>query len=234
MTTLNNRPNNVALTGEALLAKVREEGERLSKVDLCIACGYIRGYQDDGTPVPAFADFYEALLVAKGFQAEQVDEVRQAIREDNPEEEPLLSGLSREEFVAAVKDEVHEMRKLLSYDQPIVDKVSVLIQLSALINVHQEWLQAREAAGENTQAYIDDIEKLNTCRAKLLSVHLGENDHWYMEEPTKAPAPMTVGLQVFTDVVKRANKLQAEVDSLQAQLDAKKGGLLHRLFPRTF
>ena len=50
----------------------------------------------------------------------------------------------------------------------------------------------------------------------------------------KAKAETTVGLQVFTDVVKKANSLQAEVDQLKRQLgecQAKKQGFMSWFFP---
>lgn len=57
-----------ALTGKALLAKVKENDGR-SKRELARECGYYTVSKDGQTRV-ALAEFYDALLAAKGIQLE--------------------------------------------------------------------------------------------------------------------------------------------------------------------
>ena len=281
MTILNNRPGQ-ALTGIDLLNRVKELGD-IDKSELVLACGYVKEYKEDGTPVPFFTAFYEALLDAKGV-ALQLPEKQEE------QEEPLLSGLSIEGFANAVVEHIGETRKLLPYNMPVVDKLCALTQMAALLTHHQRMVQDLEQKDVNTKAWMDDIEKLDMCIKTLVSVDLGDDDYWYkandqapkmsskeedelekVKEENKAmkllltdpdkladytnrffgpegpyPTPTaeekasnktTIGLQVFTDVVKKANALQAEVDQLKQQLgecQAKNSGLLHWLFPATF
>jgi len=54
------------LTGEELLAKLKELGE-LSRSELCRECGYVyTERREDGTERLAFTDFFMAILDAKG------------------------------------------------------------------------------------------------------------------------------------------------------------------------
>ena len=221
MTTLNNRPVQ-KLTGADLLRKVQELGD-ISKTDLCLACGFTRGQDEEGNPLPHFTAFYggvEELLAAKGEQMVLAEE-REA--QEKQQEEPLLSGLSIEDFHNTVVDHIGETRKLLPYNMPIVDKVCVITQLAALHAHHQRMVQDLEQEGGNTETWMDDIEKLDTCIRLVLSIYLGDDDHWYRNLETvpkvESKGETTVGLQVFTDVVKKANALQAEVDQLKQQLD---------------
>ena len=149
-----------------------------------------------------------------------------------------MNGLSIEDFHNAVVDSIGETRKLLPYNMPVVDKVCVITQLAALLTHHQRMVQDLEQEGADTKSWMDDIEKLDTCIRLMLSIYLGEDDHWYRDLETSPKVEnkgeTTVGLQVFTDVVKKANALQAEVDQLKQQLGeckAKKGGLLHWVLP---
>ena len=236
MTTLNNRPAQ-KLTGADLINRVKELGD-VSKTDLVLTCGYVRAYQEDGTPIPAFAEFYEALLDAKGLTDEDIQKMPDTQEED---EVILVNGKTIEDFHNAVVDSIGETRKLLPYNMPVVDKVCVITQLAALLTHHQRMVQDLEQEGADTKSWMDDIEKLDTCIRLMLSIYLGEDDHWYRDLETSPKVEnkgeTTVGLQVFTDVVKKANALQAEVDQLKQQLGeckAKKGGLLHWLFPATF
>jgi hypothetical protein len=57
-----------ALTGKALLAKVKEN-DGLGKRELAKECGYYT-VSKDGQPRVALAEFYDALLAAKGIQLE--------------------------------------------------------------------------------------------------------------------------------------------------------------------
>ena len=57
-----------ALTGKALLAKVKENDGK-SKRELAKECGYYT-VSKDGQPRVALAEFYDALLAAKGIQLE--------------------------------------------------------------------------------------------------------------------------------------------------------------------
>ena len=283
MTTLNNRPVQ-ELTGADLLRKVQELGD-ISKTELCLACGYSLGQDEEGNTLANFTGFYEALLEAKGQQMMLAEQ-----QEKTEQEEPLLSGLSIEDFHNTVVDHIGETRKLLPYNMPVVDKVCVITQLAALLTHHQRMVQDLEQEGRDTKTWMDDIEKLDTCIRLMLSIYLGDDDHWYRDlekAPTlnsatqdeveklreenrkmkqmltdpdvladymnrffgpegpypiptaeeKASSETTVGLQVFTDVVKKANKLQAEVDQLSQQLgecQAKRRGFMGWLFPATF
>ena len=282
MTTLNNRPNTKGLTGTDLLSRVAELGD-INKTDLCLACGYSLGQDEEGNTLANFTGFYEALLEAKGQQIELANQ--QEGTEVN--QEPLLNGLSISSFTDAIVEHIGETRKLMPYDMPVVDKLCALTQMAALLTHHQRMVQDLEQEGAETRAWMDDIEKLDMCIRTLVSIDLGNNDHWYkpndqapkveseskdeIEElkdrfmamkliltdpdrladyvnkffgpegpyPTetaeeKAKAETTVGLQVFTDVVKKANSLQAEVDQLKRQLGecrAKKQGFMSWFFP---
>ena len=239
MTTLNNRPAE-KLTGADLLLKVQELGD-IDNRDICIACGYIRGEDEEGNTLAHFTAFYEALLDAKGEQMELAKQYKAAEQEQEQKDEPLLSGMSVEDFHNTVVESIGETRKLLPYNHPVVDKVCVVTQLAALHAHHQRMVQDLEQEGQDTKAWMDDIEKLDTCIRLVISIYLGDDDHWYrnLEAAPKVEdkGEATVGLQVFTDVVRKANSLQAEVDQLKQQLGecrAKKGGLLHWLFPATF
>ena len=231
MTTLNNRPAQ-QLTGAELLQKVKELGD-ISKTGLCLARGYTRGNDEEGNPRPHFTAFYEALLEAKGVELQ--------LPKEEEKEEPVLSGLSLQGFTDEVFEHVQEARKLLPNDRPVLDKVCALTQLAALLKHHQDAVQSLELEGKNPEAWINDVERLNESIRLLLSVDLGTNDYWYRVDETAPKAERkgetNVGLKVFTDVVRKANALQAEVDQLKKQLgerQAKKSGLLNWLFPATF
>jgi len=60
--------NKEALTGKELLAKVKEN-DSLTKRELARECGYYTVSKEGQTRV-ALADFYDALLAAKGIQLE--------------------------------------------------------------------------------------------------------------------------------------------------------------------
>ena len=280
MTTLNNRPNIQPLTGKALLAKIKELGD-VSKMQLAIECGYIKGHDAQGEPIPAFTKLYEAILESKGFSGPQgltgkelLDRIRDlgpdlcnedllratgwmtgseaddtvssnvtgfenALKAAKAEEdgEPLINGLTTDEFREAINDGVRETRKVHPNDPQLADKVACLVQLRDLRNYHQQVIQRLEQEGKSSEEWIADVERINVCLSKLLAVSLGEDDRWYLPEENGSDTveassrPATVELKVFTDVVKKANALQAEVDELKAQLKPKKRGLLQLLFP---
>ena len=69
MTTLNNRPSTQPLTGNELLEKINELGD-VSKSEMVRACGYV-SYNEDGTPILKFTEFFEELLYAKGINISQ-------------------------------------------------------------------------------------------------------------------------------------------------------------------
>ena len=60
--------NNSQLTGKALLQKVKSL-DHLSKREMALACGYYSTTKD-GDPRVKLADFYDALLAAKGIVLE--------------------------------------------------------------------------------------------------------------------------------------------------------------------
>ena len=156
-------------------------------------------------------------------------------KQEEQEEEPLLSGLSIKGFSEAVLENIYEAHKLLPNDPYVVDKLNALLSIASLLQFHQQVVQRMEQEGKNTEYWINDIERLRVCLDSLKAVNLDDNDHWY--EPEQPAKEVTVDLKTFTDVVKKANTLQTEVDQLKQQLgecQAKKGGLLHWLFPATF
>jgi hypothetical protein len=220
------------LTGNDLLERIKELGD-INKADLVRACGYTT-FEADGTEEFHYTLFYMALLDAKGIDLGEAEVAAEALQEKETEE-PLLSGLSIEGFSAAVLEHIYETHKLLPNDPYVVDKVNALLSIASLLAFHQRAVQKMEQEGKNTEAWISDIERLRVCLNSLKAVDLGDNDHWY--EPEQPARELTVDLKTFTDVVKKANGLQTEVDQLKQQLDecqAKKGGLLHWLFPATF
>ena len=215
------------LTGNELLERVKALGD-INKADLVRACGYTT-FEADGTEHFHYTEFYEALLDAKGVVLQLPE------KQEEQEEEPLLSGLSIKGFSEAVLENIYEAHKLLPNDPYVVDKLNALLSIASLLDFHQQVVQRLEQEGKNTEYWINDIERLRVCLDSLKAVNLGDNDHWY--EPEQPARDVKVDLKTFTDVVKKANTLQTEVDQLKRQLDeyqAKKGGLLHWLFPATF
>ena len=61
-------PTITKLTGQELIDIVKSANDNnISKSEMCLAAGYMR-VGASGNTVPAFTDFYEALLEAKGIE----------------------------------------------------------------------------------------------------------------------------------------------------------------------
>lgn len=182
------------LTGEALLAKIKELGD-VSKQELVFKCGYYRPLEE-GEEFPNdlltegykldFTGFYESLLEAKGIDLENQPPAPKVIGEWT---EADISGWWGENRINPVET--------FGDDWDLVHKHMILKELTLMRAWHgMNADKAKQRGDENTEAgWKRDYDKINDIIERVEGIGYGENDFNYKPyEEKQAADPYLSGI----------------------------------------
>ena len=129
------------LTGKVLLKKLRSfDTTELDNTTMCLQCGYNKGEDENGEKIPAYEEFYEALLEAKGVELGKEQETKQ----DNPlakpqkSSEPLAEEIRQSAYFKSLSEESAEVIEHFGVEAPgLLNKYSCAVEDALLEQVQR-------------------------------------------------------------------------------------------------
>jgi hypothetical protein len=157
------------LTGEALLARVKELGD-LTNTELVEACGYV-SIEEDGSRRLLSTEFYEALLTAKGYDL-------------GLQQPHLYAGLTFEQLIPVLNEKL-SLGDTYGSDNPLIHKYMAALIINNLKCWKFDVASGYEKDGDIQRAnsWREDGRMLANVYNALLGVRISEHDAIYKEIP---------------------------------------------------
>jgi hypothetical protein len=157
------------LTGEALLARVKELGD-LTNTELVEACGYV-SIEEDGSRRLLSNEFYEALLTAKGCELDL-------------QQSHLYAGLTFEQLIPVLNEKVG-LDDTYGSDSPLIHKYMAALIINNLKGWKFDVANAYEKDGDIQRGnqWREDGRLLANVYNTLVGVRISEHDEIYKEIP---------------------------------------------------